>query len=116
MTSANPETIIIPTDAANKAFDDESLTGWSARESIYIPGFHHMNTYGDIREARNGRYAALFIITRMSDGKMFATPYTEAADDNFAAENPFHSPDNKTEFREIIKTTRTIIEERYEFA
>lgn len=111
------ETIIIPTDAANRAFEDEELNGHGNRaENPHLPGFNYVEIYGDIRTARSGRYTALFIVTRMSDGKKFGAPFTESADDNWAAENPFRSHDNKTEFSEVIQKTRTITEEYYEIA
>lgn len=109
------ETIMIANAIANEAFDNYNRD--PRVEIPDIPGFKNAETHFNRKNADSGRIPALFIITRMSDGKEFAANYTESADDNFYAESPFYPKnEGETEFREVIKKTRIITEEYYDFA
>lgn len=114
---ATPETIFIPNVAANAAFDDHPAHFHADNEIVSIPGFNNPEEYSDFRDTRHGRVPSIFMITRMSDGKVFGATYFESADDNFAVESPFY-PRNEGEvmFSEVHKKTRTITEEYVEFA
>lgn len=116
MTNTTPETIIIPSVAANAVFDDNTAPFHPEKELAAIPGFNNPDTYGDPRQARSGRIPSIFMITRMSDGKVFGTEFFEPADDNFYAETPFYPVYGETVFREVQKKTRVITEEYVEFA
>lgn len=113
------EKIMVPTAAANKAFDNYNSP--LGRELEGIPGFTNPDTHFNRSEADSGRIPALFLITRISDGKLFAAEYNEAADDNFYASAPFFTPETHSqiegeiEFREVEMKTRTIVQEYYEF-
>lgn len=110
--TATPETITIPNAAANHAFDDHSNP---LKEFAQIPGFNNPEDYNDSRNTRNGRIPSIFMITRMSDGKVFGAKFSEAADDNFCVDSPFYPADGETVFREVQKKTRIITEEYVEF-
>lgn len=114
--TATPETITIPNAAANAAFDDHPAHYRAANELAQIPGFNNPDEYGDSRQAKSGRIPSIFMITRMSDGKVFGASYYESADDNFAVDSPFYPNDGETVFREVQKKTRIITEEYVEFA
>lgn len=113
--TATPETILIPNAAANAAYDDDIAFCFTDRELVQIPGFNNPETYSDPRKADSGRIPSIFMITRMSDGKIFGASFDEAADDNFYAESPFLPTEGETAFSEIQKKTRVITEEFYEF-
>lgn len=114
--TATPETITIPNSAANAAFDDHPAHYHADNELTHIPGFNNPDEYSDPRKARNGRIPSIFMITRMSDGKVFGAEFSESADDNFAVDSPFYPNDGETVFREVQKKTRIITEEYVEFA
>jgi hypothetical protein len=117
MTAKTTETITIPNTAANAVFDDDTVSFHPENELSEIPGFNNPETYGDPRQARSGRIPSIFMITRISDGKVFGAEFSEPADDNFYAESPFYpQTEGETEFREVQKKTRVITEEYVEFA
>lgn len=111
------ETVTFTTLETNAAFDLEAGELYS-RESAYLAGFNNLERDYDGRLADGGTIPARFIIVRMSDGKIFATDYEEAADDNFYTESPFPRDSGNAEvtFYEVVLKTRTIVEEYYDRA
>lgn len=113
---ATPEMILIPNTAANAAYDDDMAFYHVEKEIASIPGFKKPETYIDPRKADSGRIPSIFMITRMSDGKIFGASFSESADDNFTVESPFYPrTEGETMFREVQKKTRIITEEYVEF-
>lgn len=108
------ETIFIPNAAANAAFDKMDERN-RASEIPEIPGFYKAEIYGDSREARHGRYRALFLITRIFDGKVFAAVYEESANVDDIVESPFQPETGETEFRAVQRKERVVTEEYYDF-
>jgi hypothetical protein len=117
MDTNTAETIMLPTAAVNDAFSDDVASFYPDKELAQIPGFRNPETYGDPRKARSGRIPSIWMITRISDGKIFGAEFSEPADDNFYTEAPFSANTlGGTEFREVQKKTRVITEEYAEFA
>jgi hypothetical protein len=115
--TATPETILIPNIAANAVYDDGTAFYHAEKELAQIPGFNNPETYIDPRKADSGRIPSIFMITRMSDGKIFGASFYESADDNFAVDSPFYPrTEGETMFSEVQKKTRVITEEYVEFA
>jgi hypothetical protein len=108
------ETIFVPNSAANAAFNNMDERN-RASEIPEIPGFYKAEVYGNAREARHGRYRALFLSTRIFDGKVFAAVYEESVDEDNLVESPFQPETGETEFRAVQRKERIVTEEYYDF-
>jgi hypothetical protein len=55
------------------------------------------------------------MVSRISDGKVFAADYDESANDTYYVRSPFQPVTGSTVFREVVKKTRVVTEEYYEY-
>lgn len=106
------EIVLVPADDANTAFDNYSSP---ILEIPSIPGFN--NPFKDVepRNLEDGVIPSLFIITRMSDGKQFATEFNESPGKRSWTESPFSADrdDDMIEFFEVELQERTVIEQNF---
>jgi hypothetical protein len=110
------ETITLPVDAVNKAFDDELHELRRTVESVNLPGFTDFDAADISTDVNHGRVEALFLITRIEDGKVFGAKYDNPVVDYEYAETPFYKGFGDVTFTEVIKKTRTITVDYWEFA
>lgn len=110
------ETVSFPVDQVNDAFDKDLFNLRLGVESPSLPGFMNLDSHYESADAEGGTIPALFLITRISDKKLFAADYFEAADDNFYSSRPFYPSQVTVTFHEVFKRQRTVVQDYYEKA
>lgn len=111
-----PETLTVPTVVVNVLLTDSRTWDRPEKELALLPGFNYPEKLRDFREAGGGSIPAVFMVTRMSDGKVFGVEFADSIEERFPAKSPFPSSPGLTVLREVQKKTRVITEEYVEFA
>lgn len=109
------ETITIPTVVVNVMLTDSRTWDRPEKELTLLPGFNYPEKFRDFREAGGGSIPAVFMVTRMADGKIFGVEFADSIEDKFPAKSPFSPSQGLTVLREVQKKTRIITEEYVEF-
>lgn len=71
------EIVTFSTEAVNKAFNDEK-NNLNGKQSVNLPGFTDLKVYRDEIRGDSEVTPCLFLITRISDGKVFGASYNDS--------------------------------------